>query len=81
MQFLHVDAEIGFASARGGAEFTAEHGLVRYRVDQSVRLQAVGLRESGVTDLTLIRLLPGVDSQMSLQFECVGASVGAVRTL
>ena len=48
---------------------------------QLVGLEGVGLGEACPADLTLVRLLPGVNPEVALELEGVGAGVGAVRAL
>lgn len=50
-------------------------------MDQLVRLQRVGLREASVANVAFVRLLTGVDAQMSFQLERVRRGVRAMRTL
>jgi len=44
-------------------------------------LEAVALSESQVADVTLVRFLSRVDSEVTLEFVRVGAGIRAVRTL
>jgi len=44
-------------------------------------LETVALSESQVADVTLVRLLSRVDSEVTLEFVRVGAGIGAVGTL
>ena len=55
MQLLDVQPQVSLPPARGRTELALIRGLVP-RVDGSVGLQAVALREPGVTDVALIRL-------------------------
>lgn len=48
---------------------------------QSMRLETVRLRESGMADVTSVGFLPGVYPKMSLQFECIGTRVRTMGTL
>lgn len=48
---------------------------------QSMRLETVRLRESGMADVTSVGFLPGVYPEMSLQFECIGTRVRTMGTL
>jgi len=50
-------------------------------VDKSVSLEAVGLREPRVADVTLVRLFARVYSEVPLQFKCVRTSIRTVRAL
>ena len=75
-----MDPQVRLPSTGRRTQFAVIERLIS-RVDLPVRLQGVTLREPRPTDLTLVRLLPGVDPQMALQFERVRRGVGAVRAL
>ena len=55
VQLLDVQPQVSLPPARGRTELALIRGLVP-RVDGSVGLQAVALREPSVTDVALIRL-------------------------
>lgn len=80
VKLLDVETEVSLATTGGGTEFTLVDRLVS-SVDSAMSLQTVTLGEPGVADITLVRFLPSVDPEVSLEFEGVRTGIGAVRTL
>ena len=72
--------QVGLPGTSGGAELALEYGAST-SMNESVRLEAVALGESHVTDLALVGSFPGVNPEVPLQLEGIWAGVGAVRAL
>lgn len=54
VQFLDMNAQIGFSSTRCGTQLTLENRLFSHRVDHFMCLQRIRLREPGVANVAWI---------------------------
>ena len=80
VQLLDVQAQVCLPATSSRAQLTVEDRLVT-SVNATVGLQRVALRESCITNVTLIRFLPTVAAQVPLQLEGVCGGIGALRAL
>ena len=75
-----MQAQVSLSSTCGGAELALEDRFVS-SMNQAMSFQAVGLRKTGMADVTLVGFFSRVNSQMPFEFKGVRTSIGAMRTL
>lgn len=80
VKLLHVKPQVRLSATRCWTKFTLINRLLP-RMNGAVGFQAVTLCKSCMADVTFVRLLPCMDTKMSLQLECVWTCISAVWTL
>lgn len=81
MQFLYVNPQICLTAALSRAKFAGVHRLLSYIMNEPMSFQWVGLCETHVAVLALVRFLSSVRAEVALQLERVWRRIGAMRAL